>query len=267
MCFVSATFIARRKLARIAAPVAILLALPVASRHAGAQPGTIQGDVYLATNAGTVRRFAASRVYLIPLPTVARLADPTCAGPETVLSTIQRETFAATGMAAHYAFQSVPAGRYLLYSDTPMGYFWLVPVSVASQGLTLDLDNNNVTLVRYSKQDELADAVCAFAPRQPDAAPTTPPRVTNAQDVSRLLSRLYPSSLKTLGISGHVVVRMDVQADGRPDPTTIRIVNGTGLEFDDVATRVASEIRFEPARRNGAPVRYSVTLPLDFNAQ
>jgi len=66
-------------------------------------------------------------------------------------------------MNAHFAFTDVPSGRYLLYADIPMRYFWLVPVRVTSSSISLDLDNTNVTLVEANKEDEIANAVCVIA--------------------------------------------------------------------------------------------------------
>lgn len=54
---------------------------------------------------------------------------------------------AALGLQAHYRFDSLPAGEYILHVATRIGnrdYYWAQPATVAAKPVTLDLDNTNV---------------------------------------------------------------------------------------------------------------------------
>lgn len=67
---------------------------------------------------------------------------------------------APTGMESHYRLAPVPPGRYYLYSHAQVynrSYAWGVPVTVASEALRVDLDNENV--VDPGEYGTIADAL------------------------------------------------------------------------------------------------------------
>jgi hypothetical protein len=65
----------------------------------------------------------------------------------TVDTALARLTLASskTGINAHYRFDRVPAGRYILWAETRIGdnpYTWWAPIGVAGDSVSVDLDNS-----------------------------------------------------------------------------------------------------------------------------
>ncbi|MCL7713920.1 energy transducer TonB [Stenotrophomonas mori] len=73
----------------------------------------------------------------------------------------------------------------------------------------------------------------------------------------------YPPAALRRGESGTVVVRVDVDAGGRP--LDARIIQRSGSrELDRAALAAVRGWRFEPARSNGQPMVGSLEIPFDF---
>ena len=96
------------------------------------------------------------------------------------------------------------------------------------------------------------------------SAVESPPELLNRAEVAEAISRNYPPLLRDAGVTGSVTLRMRIGSDGVVDPTTIEVVEATHEAFGDAAARVASRLRFRPARVDGKPVRVWVTLPITF---
>jgi TonB family protein len=90
------------------------------------------------------------------------------------------------------------------------------------------------------------------------------PRIRNAREVSRMISRVYPPALREAGVPGHVVARFQVTEEGLVDPATIGIEAATHSAFGDPAMRVIQRMRFEPALVDGHPVSTWMTVPITF---
>lgn len=90
------------------------------------------------------------------------------------------------------------------------------------------------------------------------------PRLTNGQEVRRLLERNFPPLLRDAGIQGTATLRMRVNEDGRVDAESITIESTTHEAFGDAARRVGERLRFRPARVDGRAVKVWVTLPITF---
>lgn len=90
------------------------------------------------------------------------------------------------------------------------------------------------------------------------------PRVTNASDFQRQLSRNYPALLRDAGVQGTVQVRFRVNEDGRVDSESITITSSSHEQFNDATIRAVRTLRFRPARVNGRPVRVWVEQPIQW---
>jgi TonB family protein len=90
------------------------------------------------------------------------------------------------------------------------------------------------------------------------------PRIQNAREVSRMISRVYPPGLRDAGVTGHVVARFQVTERGSVDPATIDIQAATHSGFSDSARMVVQRMRFEPAVVDGHPVSTWMTVPITF---
>ncbi|HEX5726089.1 MAG TPA: hypothetical protein VFX98_11525 [Longimicrobiaceae bacterium] len=156
----------------------VVLALGVAACGGEPEPGTVTGDVFVALETGEEVNVAGSRVHLVPeAPEVDSLLAGVCAERQRALAQAEQAAdstqvtalraaaveqawqrraallgsrsaqSAVTGADARFAFDSVPAGEYRLWTDaTVQGdrWTWLHPVEVRGGDSTaVSLDNSN----------------------------------------------------------------------------------------------------------------------------
>ena len=74
---------------------------------------------------------------------------------------------------------------------------------------------------------------------------------------------VYPPRCLRMGIEGTVRVKVLVGEDGRPQEVTIGKSSGESA-LDEAAMAAVRTWRFEPARRNGVPVRAWAIIPIEF---
>jgi len=91
------------------------------------------------------------------------------------------------------------------------------------------------------------------------------PEVANRDEVSQALSRAYPRLLRDAGVSGTVMVRLQVTAEGRTDPATVRVLWAARPQLAAAALQVVQRIRWRPATVEGRPVAAWGTLPVNFS--
>lgn len=85
----------------------------------------------------------------------------------------------------------------------------------------------------------------------------SPPR-TRSQ-----VSPFYPAELKSLGVTGEVVVEFVVDEAGRVlDP---QVVHSTNAGFEEATLRAVARWRFEPGKKDGRPVRFRMAVPVEFD--
>lgn len=101
----------------------------------------------------------------------------------------------------------------------------------------------------------------AEKPRKPKPAA---PRVTEARPLAGQNAQPeYPRDAQRRGLSGSVLLRVDVAADGTA--TNVDFVQRSGApELDRAAMNAVRKWRFAPARRDGKPIASSVNVPVDF---
>lgn len=75
----------------------------------------------------------------------------------------------------------------------------------------------------------------------------------------------YPGTLRQKGIEGEARVDFVVDVTGRADPSTLRVVSYTHIDFANAVTDVVPKMKFIPARVGSCPVRMHVELPFVFN--
>jgi TonB family protein len=121
----------------------------------------------------------------------------------------------------------------------------------------------------------------APAPAREEAAPARPaaqnevfstaeveerPRLSNGGEIQRALQMRYPDQLAAARVSGAVTATFVVNADGRVDGSTIRIVGSPNPAFNIPTQAVLRRARFRPATVGGRPVRVQVTMPVQWTA-
>lgn len=99
-------------------------------------------------------------------------------------------------------------------------------------------------------------------PRKPSKPAA--PRVTEASPIAgRNIQPVYPREAQRRGLSGRVLLRVDVAADG--SVSNVDFVQRSGTpELDRAAMNAVRKWHFTPSRRNGKPIASSVNVPIDF---
>jgi len=92
-------------------------------------------------------------------------------------------------------------------------------------------------------------------------APDATPHYTNLEVLSKPPVQ-YTTEARQLRVQGDVVLRVTFTANGQ---VVIQgVVHGLGHGLDDEARRVAQQIRFRPATRNGQPVDLTTNITITF---
>ncbi len=97
-----------------------------------------------------------------------------------------------------------------------------------------------------------------------EAAPQTAsvaPASTNLEVLSKPPAQ-YTSEARQLKVQGDVILRVTFTAAGRV--VVNGIVRGLGHGLDEEAQRVAQQIRFRPATRNGQAVDLTTNITITF---
>ncbi len=74
---------------------------------------------------------------------------------------------------------------------------------------------------------------------------------------------VYPKAAFDQGISGRVVLRVEVRADGTPGDIRVLSSQPAGV-FDEVSVAAARQWTFDPAQRDGKAVAAALKIPLTF---
>lgn len=76
----------------------------------------------------------------------------------------------------------------------------------------------------------------------------------------------YPATAMRRGVTGTVLVRVEVGADGTP--TDVQVAQRSGSrDLDRAAIDAVRDWRFKPGQRDGQPVTSVVTIPIDFSLE
>jgi len=118
------------------------------------------------------------------------------------------------------------------------------------------------------------DFVASFAPgcvtdfAAPEASPTDGPYFAfQVTEPARQLDGqppVYPPTLLHAGIEGRVLVQFVVDAFGRPEMGTFKVLMSPASPFSDAVRDALPTMHFEPASLGGKHVRQVVQMPFDF---
>jgi protein TonB len=100
-------------------------------------------------------------------------------------------------------------------------------------------------------------------PLYADAAPVQQTPVQWNLKLVEMKPPVYPPRCLRMGIEGRVKVRVLVGENGRPQVVTLGESSGESA-LDQAAIDAVREWRFEPAKRNGVPVRAWAVVPVEF---
>ncbi len=74
---------------------------------------------------------------------------------------------------------------------------------------------------------------------------------------------VHPADMRKMGIEGEVVVEFFVERSGVI--TGVNVVKSLTKEYDDEAIRLTRNMpHWVPGKKNGIPVRYHMTMPINF---
>ncbi|KPJ72511.1 hypothetical protein AMJ52_06040 [candidate division TA06 bacterium DG_78] len=108
-------------------------------------------------------------------------------------------------------------------------------------------------------------SIVAVVPETTIVAPPTPPKpsvITRAKPVKQVKPQ-YPESVRSLGATGRVVVRVLVGTDGKGMKATVLSSFGNPA-CEEAALAAAQQWEFTPATKDGEPFEQNVSIPFDF---
>ena len=74
---------------------------------------------------------------------------------------------------------------------------------------------------------------------------------------------VHPEEMRRLGTEGEVIVKFFVEANGVISGVTV--MKSLTTEFDEEAKRLVRNMPYWiPGKKNGTPVRYQMTMPINF---
>lgn len=95
-----------------------------------------------------------------------------------------------------------------------------------------------------------------------------PPRLSNAEQLARVLPRLFPPALRDAGVGGIVVAEFIVDTEGRVETETIRVLSTPNDMLSEATRRALALARFEPGRiryrGNSVVVKVRVNMPVEW---
>jgi len=94
---------------------------------------------------------------------------------------------------------------------------------------------------------------------------TVRPQLRNRDMVARRLVALYPPELRNIGMGGDVLLWVLVNEKGQTEKKYVKESSGR-CAFDLAALRVAGSMLFEPALRDGVPVKAWIQIPIVFRS-
>ena len=115
-----------------------------------------------------------------------------------------------------------------------------------------------VLLTACSEGSDGRDAVAAVTQQRP--SPDQLPVMQNTEAPFR-----YPPALYAERVQADVLLRLYIDSAGAVHPESTMVVQSSGTSaLDSAAVTGSRELRFAPARRDGAPVGVTVHLPVQF---
>ena len=98
-------------------------------------------------------------------------------------------------------------------------------------------------------------------PIAPKEEPPKPENVTLPEKVNDVQPE-YPEEAKKAGIQGSVLLKITISVEGEVAAATV--VQGLDHGLDEAAIAAAKQLRFVPAKRDGAPFRATIRYQFDF---
>ncbi len=96
---------------------------------------------------------------------------------------------------------------------------------------------------------------------------SSPPKPAHMTRIVELISDSYPPNMRDNGLGGSVQVQFVVGSDGKVEKESVQVLAATVPALAKAGRQVAEELEFVPAKKDGAPVRCKVVLPITYRPQ
>ncbi len=73
----------------------------------------------------------------------------------------------------------------------------------------------------------------------------------------------YPDSMRRSGVTGMVALKVEIDETGAV--TNCSVSKSSNTEFEEPALKAVRSWKFTPAKKDGAPVKVSLVIPIKFN--
>lgn len=91
---------------------------------------------------------------------------------------------------------------------------------------------------------------------------TSRPKLVSAATTARLVARSMPEEMRRANTGGTVEIQFTIDRDGHVEPSSIEIVSTPAPALATAARSVVEKMEFVPGKKDGAPVRTRVQLPI-----
>ena len=88
------------------------------------------------------------------------------------------------------------------------------------------------------------------------------PKLVSAAATARLVARSYPEDLRRTNTGGAVQIQFVIGRDGHVEPNSVEVVSTPAASLGNAARAVVERMEFVPGKKDGAPVRTRVQLPI-----
>lgn len=73
----------------------------------------------------------------------------------------------------------------------------------------------------------------------------------------------YPDKMRRDGVSGVVAIKVEIDENGAV--SNCSVAKSSNAEFEQPALKAVKNWKFTPAKKDGAPVKVSLVIPIKFN--
>jgi protein TonB len=92
------------------------------------------------------------------------------------------------------------------------------------------------------------------------------PTLLNGEVVAQLVADEVPDDLRSAGIGGVAHLSVYIDVDGQVPPDKVELMKSSGNDqLDQAAVRVAGQMRYQPACRDGRPMGVFTEVPIQFS--
>jgi periplasmic protein TonB len=91
---------------------------------------------------------------------------------------------------------------------------------------------------------------------------TEVPKLVSPTRAADAVRDAFPAALRAKGVAGVAQVTFVVDADGKVDPASVKVLTASPTELATVAEKVVPKLEFRPGKKDGTAVRTKVRMPL-----